>query len=149
MRANPDEDEKKIKLLEYQMIPEPKIRALWDRGTPSPVYILRRGNPTSFGHEVGRRVRRQCSRRQHCHIRLQSALAGAREDGPTAGVRGMDDESRPSAYVARDGEPHLETSFRDRDRQVARKLRQDRNARRLIPSCSTGSPQNSSGRAGA
>ena len=34
------------------MIPEPKIRALWDRGTPSPVYILRRGNPTSFGPEV-------------------------------------------------------------------------------------------------
>jgi mono/diheme cytochrome c family protein len=44
--------EKKIKLLEYQMLPEPKIRALWDRGTPSPAYILRRGNPTSFGPEV-------------------------------------------------------------------------------------------------
>jgi hypothetical protein len=43
---------KKVKLLEYQKIPEPKIRALWDRGTPSPVYILRRGNPTSFGPEV-------------------------------------------------------------------------------------------------
>ena len=47
-----DEIERKIKLLEYQMIPEPKIRALWDRGTPSPVYLLRRGNPTSFGPEV-------------------------------------------------------------------------------------------------
>ena len=48
MRAESSEIEKKAKLLEYQMIPEPKIRALWDRGTPSPVYILRRGNPTSF-----------------------------------------------------------------------------------------------------
>lgn len=44
--------ETKIKLLEYQMIPEPKIRALWDRGTPSPTYILRRGMPTNFGPEV-------------------------------------------------------------------------------------------------
>ena len=50
--AEASEIEKKTKLLEYQMIPEPKIRALWDRGTPSPVYILRRGNPTSFGPEV-------------------------------------------------------------------------------------------------
>jgi hypothetical protein len=50
--AESSEIEKKTKLLEYQMIPEPKIRALWDRGTPSPVYILRRGNPTSFGTEV-------------------------------------------------------------------------------------------------
>ena len=47
-----DAVEKKIKLLEYKMIPEPKIRALWDRGTPSPTYILRRGVPSSFGPYV-------------------------------------------------------------------------------------------------
>ncbi len=41
--------EKRIKLLEYKAIPEPKIRALWDRGSPSPTYLLRRGVPTSFG----------------------------------------------------------------------------------------------------
>ena len=51
-RLESEEVEKKIKLLEYRMIPEPKIRALWDRGTPSPTYILRRGMPTSFGDEV-------------------------------------------------------------------------------------------------
>jgi mono/diheme cytochrome c family protein len=50
--AESEQVEKKIKLLEYRMIPEPKIRALWDRGTPSPTYILRRGMPTSFGPEV-------------------------------------------------------------------------------------------------
>jgi mono/diheme cytochrome c family protein len=50
--AESEQVEKKIKLLEYRMIPEPKIRALWDRGTPSPTYILRRGMPTSFGAEV-------------------------------------------------------------------------------------------------
>ena len=47
-----EEVETKIKRLEYQMIPEPKIRALWDRGAPSPTYILRRGMATSFGPEV-------------------------------------------------------------------------------------------------
>ena len=47
-----EETAKKVKLLEYQAIPEPKIRALWDRGAPSPTYILRRGMATSFGPEV-------------------------------------------------------------------------------------------------
>ncbi len=51
--AQESEDvERKIKLLEYKMIPEPKIRALWDRGAPSPTYILRRGVATSFGPYV-------------------------------------------------------------------------------------------------
>lgn len=47
-----EETEKKIKLIEYKMIPEPKIRALWDRGQPSPTYLLKRGMPTSFGPQV-------------------------------------------------------------------------------------------------
>ncbi len=44
--------ETKVKLLEYKLIPEAKIRALWDRGTPSPTYVLRRGVATSFGPYV-------------------------------------------------------------------------------------------------
>ncbi len=36
-------------LLKAKQIPDPKIQALWDRGEPSPTYILRRGNPSSFG----------------------------------------------------------------------------------------------------
>ena len=43
----------RIKLLEAEKIPPPRIRALWDRGVPSPTYILRRGDPTSFGRQVG------------------------------------------------------------------------------------------------
>ncbi len=31
---------------------DPKIQALWDRGEPSPTYILRRGSPSSFGPRV-------------------------------------------------------------------------------------------------
>ncbi len=45
--------ETQIKLIEYRKIPEPKIRALWDRGVPSPTYILRRGEPANFGRWVG------------------------------------------------------------------------------------------------
>lgn len=33
-----------IKLLESQRTPEPRIRALWDRGEPSPTYLYRRGD---------------------------------------------------------------------------------------------------------
>ena len=36
--------EEKIKRLESQRTPEPMVRALWDRGEPSPTYLLRRGS---------------------------------------------------------------------------------------------------------
>ena len=36
--------EEKIKRLESQRTPEPMLRALWDRGEPSPTYLLRRGS---------------------------------------------------------------------------------------------------------
>jgi hypothetical protein len=48
-----DDTERQIKLLEFQKVPEPKIRALWDRGEPSPTYISRRGDPASPGPLVG------------------------------------------------------------------------------------------------
>ncbi len=41
--------ESDTRLLEAKKIPDPKIQALWDRGEPSPTYILRRGSPSSFG----------------------------------------------------------------------------------------------------
>jgi mono/diheme cytochrome c family protein len=52
-RSEYEEIEKRIKLLEAQYPPEPVIRALWDRGEPSPTYILRGGSSTSFGRLVG------------------------------------------------------------------------------------------------
>jgi cytochrome c553 len=45
--------EKRIKELEAKRLAEPKIRALWDRGEPSPTYILRRGDYLSPGRLVG------------------------------------------------------------------------------------------------
>lgn len=45
--------EGRIKKLEAQLDPEPAIRALWDRGTPSPTYIYRRGDPQNIGKLVG------------------------------------------------------------------------------------------------
>ena len=45
--------DRQIQLLGARKIPEPKIRALWDRGIPSPTYVLRRGEPANFGRLVG------------------------------------------------------------------------------------------------
>jgi mono/diheme cytochrome c family protein len=42
-----------IKALEAKRQLEPKIRALWDRGEPSPTYVLRRGDYLSPGRLVG------------------------------------------------------------------------------------------------
>lgn len=52
-RRTSDETERKIKLLEFQEPPAPKIRALWDRGEPSPTYLLRRGDPGLPGALLG------------------------------------------------------------------------------------------------
>jgi mono/diheme cytochrome c family protein len=52
-RKEAEEAEWKIKRIEYQKPPDPRIRALWDRGEPSPTYIQRRGDPNSFGRLVG------------------------------------------------------------------------------------------------
>ncbi|MSU62072.1 MAG: DUF1553 domain-containing protein [Pedosphaera sp.] len=48
-----DENDKKLATLGQQRRPEPTIRALWDRGEPSPTYILNRGNYLTPGHLVG------------------------------------------------------------------------------------------------
>jgi hypothetical protein len=45
--------EHQVKLLEARREPEPKIRAAWDRGNPTPTYILWRGDPTNPGPPVG------------------------------------------------------------------------------------------------
>jgi mono/diheme cytochrome c family protein len=52
-RNEANETERKIKLIEYRKAPDPRIRALWDRGEPSFTYIQRRGDPNSFGRLVG------------------------------------------------------------------------------------------------
>lgn len=41
-----------IKSLEAKRMPKPRIRALWSRGTPSPTYILKRGNYLTPGNPV-------------------------------------------------------------------------------------------------
>lgn len=45
--------DEKIKTLDAQRRVEPMIRALWDRGEPSPTYILRRGNYLTPARLVG------------------------------------------------------------------------------------------------
>ncbi len=46
------ETEKRIKELESQRQPEPRIMALWDRSEPSPTYMYRRGNHATPGSFV-------------------------------------------------------------------------------------------------
>jgi hypothetical protein len=48
-----DESAKRVAELESQKLPEPKIRALWDRGDPSPTYIYRRGDYLNPARLVG------------------------------------------------------------------------------------------------
>src|SRR4029079_4573623 len=48
-----EETAKRVAELEARKISEPKIRALWDRGEPSPTYIYRRGDYLSPGRLVG------------------------------------------------------------------------------------------------
>ena len=45
--------DKQVKQLQTQAPPEPMIRALWDRGTPSPTWIFRRGDFKNPGNLVG------------------------------------------------------------------------------------------------
>jgi hypothetical protein len=49
----PPDTEAKIKALEARRLPPPSIRALWDRGEPSPTYLLRRGDYLSPSRLVG------------------------------------------------------------------------------------------------
>ncbi|MEX2286438.1 MAG: PSD1 and planctomycete cytochrome C domain-containing protein [Planctomycetaceae bacterium] len=48
-----EQTEAELKRLEARRQPEPLIRALWDRGEPSPTYVLRRGNHKLPGRLVG------------------------------------------------------------------------------------------------
>lgn len=48
-----EELEARIKTLQAQLVPEPQIQALWDRGEPSPSYIYRRGDPANLGRQIG------------------------------------------------------------------------------------------------
>ncbi|MGI8980782.1 MAG: PSD1 and planctomycete cytochrome C domain-containing protein [Pirellulaceae bacterium] len=47
------ETDAKIKALEAQRPPEPRLMALWDRGEPSPMFMYRRGNYQTPGALVG------------------------------------------------------------------------------------------------
>lgn len=47
-----DETASRTKGLDSQRQPEPRIRALWDRGSPSPTYLLKRGNYLTPGRLV-------------------------------------------------------------------------------------------------
>ena len=47
-----EEIDKKVEELSKKRLPEPMIRALWDRGEPSPTYLLSRGNYLTPGRLI-------------------------------------------------------------------------------------------------
>jgi mono/diheme cytochrome c family protein len=51
-RRRAEDADRQTRILESARPPEPTIRALWDRGDPSPTYMLRRGSESSFGPQV-------------------------------------------------------------------------------------------------
>ena len=52
LKAATSEADRRIKDLQSQRRPQPMIRALWDQGTPSTTYLLRRGNYLTPGKPV-------------------------------------------------------------------------------------------------
>jgi mono/diheme cytochrome c family protein len=52
-KKSSSKSEARIKALQGQLLPEPTIRALWDRGEPSPTYLLQRGDYLRPGRLVG------------------------------------------------------------------------------------------------
>jgi hypothetical protein len=55
LKSGPESAEtaRRIREFESRRLPEPRIRALWDRGQPSPTYIYIRGNELRPGRLVG------------------------------------------------------------------------------------------------
>ena len=47
------EIDRTVKSLESEKLDRPQIRALWDRGVPSPTYVYRRGDHRQWSHLVG------------------------------------------------------------------------------------------------
>ena len=71
---------RKVKLLSVKLRPEPLIRALWDRGSPSPTYILRRGDPMSPGRWVEPGVPAVLTR-GHSSLEITPPWEGAQKTG--------------------------------------------------------------------
>jgi hypothetical protein len=52
-RKAAEETERRILSLRSRLIPTPSVRALWDRGDPSPTYVYKRGDFQNAGRLVG------------------------------------------------------------------------------------------------
>lgn len=52
-RRAAEESSRRVATLEARKLPDPLVRALWDRGEPSPTFILQRGEPFIPGRQVG------------------------------------------------------------------------------------------------
>ena len=99
-----DETDARVRAIQAQRQPEPKIQALWDRGEPSPTYVYRRGDSLSPGRLVGPGVPSVLTDGK-TPFEVKPPWPGAKQDRPAAGLRALADAARPPAHGPRDGEP--------------------------------------------
>ena len=92
---------------------EPKIRALWDRGEPSPTYIYRRGDYLSPGRLVGPGVPSVLTDGK-TPFEVTPPWPGAKKTGRRLALARWLDPPRTSTHGPGHGQSHLEAPFRRR-----------------------------------
>ena len=105
-RREAEKLEREIAWLQYKQEPEPRIRALWDRGAPSPTYLLQRGDYLSPGRLVGSGGALGADRRQN-PFPGGAPLAGIQEDRKAPGPGQVAGGPQPSLDRPGDGQSDL------------------------------------------
>ena len=111
-----------VKKLSETKPPEVAIRAAWDRKTPSPTYILKRGDHLVPGRRDGCTV---CAHRRAHSVHSRSDGRN-RQDRLASRVRALADKTGSSADRPCDGKPYLETPLRARHRVDQGRIRRIR-----------------------
>ena len=75
-----EDTNRQVKILQGQLLPEPAIRALWDRGEPSPTFVYRRGDYLNPGELVEPGVPAVLTEGQTPFV-VQPPWPGARQTG--------------------------------------------------------------------
>ena len=96
-----------ITALQKQIPAEPRIRALWSRGRPSPTWVLLRGDYL----KPGRRVQPGVPEVLEPAAVVSAAVAGGSQDRCSSGICSLADQTGSSVDGQSDGESDLDASF--------------------------------------
>ncbi len=117
-----DDLESQILTVRRQLEPPLEIRALWDRGEPSPTYILRRGEYDKPGTLVGPGVPSALTDGKTPFAAVPPFPNGTPKTGRRLAFAQWLDSARTSLDRPRDGEPHLVSPLWDGTRKNAGEL---------------------------